>query len=240
MKKQIVFGLLLLFIARPVSAKNSFDGPYVGISAGLGIGHLDVSQSTNNNSTGRHFSDSSSKLSPLGVLGGVHLGWNKTLSNKYVIGLEVWGDASSLDEKLKETNGEMVDMQSKAQMDWSIGVALKGGVVMRDGLAYISLGWVGSEWKTKTNVVGYDVMGNVSNTQNFSDKKFLSGFRPAVGYTWSVNKRLDVSAEGAYTFYSRHKTTHPFNFSGMNTTASTKNQPEVGELRVKFSWKVLS
>jgi len=238
MTKSFVFGLVLLFVAPSVLAKNVFNGPYVGVGVGLGVGHNDFTQSTKENSTGKKFSESSSKISPLGVLGGIHLGWNKAVSNKYVIGLEIWGDASSLDEKLKETNGLAVDMQSKNEMDWSIGVALKGGVLMGDGLAYLSLGWVGSEWKTKTTVTGFRKDGGVSNTQGFSDKKFLNGFRPAIGYTWPVSDRLHVSAEGAYTFYESHKTSHPFSFEGMDTTVRTKNEPEVGELRLKFSWKL--
>ncbi len=182
MKKVLNLGLSLLFLASSVQAKNAFDGPYAGVGVALGIGHNDVSQSTRRKSDGMKFSESSANLSPLGVLGGIHLGWNRAISNKYVVGLEIWGDASSLDEKVKETNGAVVDMQSKTQMDWSIGAALKGGVIMGDGLAYLSLGWVGSEWKTITSVTGFKVLAGTT-IQNVNNKKFLIGFRPAAGYT---------------------------------------------------------
>lgn len=239
MSKFLSFFLMLIMVSFPVAAKNKFDGPYAGVGVALGVGHIDSSQNTRENSTGANLSSSDSNLSPVGVLGGIHLGWNKAVSHKYVIGLEIWGDASSLDEKLKENNGVGADMSSKVQMDWSIGVAAKAGVVMGDGLAYLSLGWVGSEWKTKTTVTGFPAPGaGTPTTQSFSNKKFLSGFRPAVGYTWPVSDRLHVSAEGAYTFYGSHKTSNPFNFAGTNTTVQTKNRPQVGELRVKFSWKV--
>ncbi len=249
MKTFFAAPILTLALSTIAFAKQDFSGPYAGVGLALGIGHNDFSQSTRANQNGMALSNSSSNLSPVGVIGGGHVGWNKQLDNKYLIGIEAWVDASTVDDTIKESEGNLVDMSSKDQMDWSVGVAAKAGLLVDKGLLYLSVGWVGSQWKTKTSVTATQMLTdpNPSVSQTFKEKKFASGVRPAIGFSWPINKKLFVTGEGAYTFYQSNKGNHGFSFNvddGMGnkmtvpTTVRTKSQPQVAELRVKLSWRL--
>ena len=244
--KRLLIGLIAaLSTVSMAMADNPFKRGYLGASIGLGIGHNKLSQNTRVSGTQNFFSNSSTRLSALGAIGGIHGGWNWVFKNKWLVGVEVWGDLASLDDSLNAGSSLGANMKTSDEMEWSIGAALKGGVIVNDStLAYVSLGWVGSDWETKTTVSSTPALAGANPTvsQTFKHSKFLNGFRPALGVAVKVTNRIYVSGEGAYSFYQSHsnddRLTIPTNAGPMNTIVHSKSRPQVGEIRLKVSWQL--
>ncbi len=190
---------------------NKFDGPYIGAGIGIGIGDADLQVVTATPGSG-----GDSDLATLGVVGGIHGGWDKVFQNKWLLGLFVFGDLSSMDGKFTDrTEGEDT-VTVKVDMDWSIGAGVRGGVVLGDCLIYLHAGWIGSEWEIKT--------------PSKKDDDFLNAFRLGVGFETMLNEHIALGGEYAYSWYEDHKLKAP---SG----STVKIDPNASVFRLKLSWR---
>ncbi len=224
---------------------KKFDGPFIGAQVGLaqsdGKFARDASLITNAAPlfpAGTNVDSQRADLSTKGVIGGIHLGWDKVFENKWLLGLEIYGDLSSLDGKSSSRarnnipggTGVVVG-SAKVDMDWSIGVNVRGGVIISDTLAYLSLGWVGSDWEVR------HTLGNSTETLVSGKKdEFKSGFRVGLGMATMLNDNLMLGLEAAYSWYDDIKVTT--SNSDTNLRQVTKYDPEVLEAKIKLSWKI--
>ncbi len=231
---------------------NNFNGPSIGAQFGL-------AQSDGSFRSGENFTPNAAgvaagltatnafhkaDLSTKGVIGGIHLGWDKVFQNKWLLGIEIYGDLSSLEGKVsRQSTDRTVSADTwKTSMEYSIGVNVRGGVIVSDTLAYLSLGWVGSEWEIK-QTSGHPLEGGLTGKKS----DFESGFRVGLGMATMVNNNLMLSLEGGYTWYGDlkvNKSITSVNINGVNTPINgtakvdSKYSPEVLEAKLKLSWKI--
>ncbi|MEN8236086.1 MAG: outer membrane beta-barrel protein [Pseudomonadota bacterium] len=214
---------------------KKFDGPFIG--AQIGIAQSDGKFEVQDRSVNSLNQVQGGDLSTKGVVGGIHLGWDKVFQNKWLLGLEVYGDLSSLNGKasLSQTNTAGFGGSNKVDMDWSIGVNVRGGVIISDTLAYLSLGWVGSDWEIRQtdNRPG-------SDNRNAKKDKFKSGFRVGLGMATMLNDNLMLGVEAAYSWYDDIKVsrTDADPIIADRETLISKYDPEVLEAKLKLSWKI--
>lgn len=219
---------------------KKFDGPFIGAQVGLAQSDGKFTfRNSDRSGANPQTAVSSSDLSTKGVIGGIHLGWDKVFQNKWLLGLEVYGDLSSLDGKRSFTDGDPAGASTdgnKVDMDWSIGINVRGGVIISDTLAYLSLGWVGSDWEIRQTT-----HNTATASVDAKKDKFKSGFRVGLGMATMLNDNLMLGLEAAYTWYDDIDVTRVngiANGSPDARSATSKYDPEILEAKLKLSWKI--
>lgn len=229
--RKIAIALLTTTLASNAALANKFDGGYVGVGLGYGQSTGKSEASVYNNiAPGGFYSRVSGDRAAKGVLGGLHAGWDKVWQDKWLFGLEVTGDLSSVEGKIKDTANNP-QLHSKTRMKYGFGANLRAGVVMHDVLGYLSLGYSGTHWEQDIAATGA-VVGKKTH------KKFLNGFRAALGMGTMLNEHLMLSGEVAQTWIEKislkNNITSPV---GTNVTARSNYHPRLLEGRIKLSWK---
>ncbi len=189
---------------------SKFDGPYIAASIGIGVGDVEMKRELSSGDDGFN-----ADISALGVSGEIRGGWDKVFQNKWLLGLFIFGDLSSMDGSITITDDGDAG-KFKADMDWSIGVSARGGVVLGDCLIYLHAGWIGSEWELKAPAS--------------KDDDFLSAFRLGVGFETMLNEHISLGGEWAYSWYEDLSVR-------VSDGRKAKIDPETSVFRLQLSWR---
>ncbi len=234
MKKLAIVALAATALTTGAFANNKHAGPWVGLSLGVGLSHgsLDFTGPVE---------DSKGKIdaSTRGILGGLHAGWDWTFENKWLLGIELLGEISSMDGKSviserdagvgAERFGSL--LEQKIDMDWSFGVSARGGVIYGDTVIYLHAGWIGSEWELKSISTDRDMNDAVDSKKN---DKFLSGFRAGIGFDTMLNENVSFGGEWAYTWYSSVDSVLD---AADDPVSRVKYDPDTSVFRVNLKYK---
>lgn len=236
---------------------------------GFNIG-LQVGAATSSNKAERNLNDISQNnpgtvnqnkadLATKGAIGGVHAGWDKVFQNRWLAGVAVFVDASGLSGTANNTINDTAVQQnnlthnSKARMKYSVGAGVNLGVIFDNALAYVNVGWVGSDWKVSGTMNIAPAVANVpvfGQPMSVSNSKFVSGFRAAFGTSMMVADNVKLGAELGYTWYGKVEAKKTQVATGNSVagapvinandpyTYSVKAKPEVLDCKVKLSWQI--
>jgi opacity protein-like surface antigen len=243
----VVFGSGATHVEQPASG---FNGPYIG--AGIGV-------ATSSGDYKDRWGTSDSALQQVhkgnrsanGILGGINAGWDFIFSDQFLLGLEAYLDASGVEGRESADRGSGATnraiLTSKADMDWTVGVMARLGVLIDRGLLYATIGWAGTDMDLKgtLDLSGATPAGRVLG---FKDSKFNNGVRAGVGASMMVTNNIMFGAEAAYTHYQnmtlRGYFTPNANEQGAGLALANtrqfvefKNDPDLLEVRVKIAWK---
>jgi outer membrane immunogenic protein len=236
--------------------RSHFHGPHIGAQVGVGVGHTGFDHQVYRFQSGTPgrvlYLRANGRRSEAGVLGGLHAGWDWVFNNKFLAGVEASGDLSSLSGKISAVNASFHNAHTKTDMDWSVTVGARGGMVMDQTALYVSASWVGAEWEIRQTM---DTRGSTAAVGGFSGRAnehkkshFLNGFRPAIGMATFLDKdgKFLLSLEAGYTWFESTTVRNEFRddiLAGVANSAlvqfqSTKINPEVFDAKIKFSWKI--
>ena len=184
-----VLGASLAFAA-PAQA-DTFDGPYVGVTAGWDRGEVDTSINS-------QAIDAEASRDAL-VLGG-YAGYNYKLSEKVVIGAEA-GFTATVDDRIRTAsagNGLTIDPR------YSFDLTARAGYLVTDkALVYVRGGYANNRVRTSLN----------TGTGILRDSENLDGWLVGGGVEYAITDRISARAEYRYSDfgnnggdYERHQT----------------------------------
>ena len=228
MKKLAIVALAATTLTTGVLANDKFAGPWVGAAVGVGMSHGDLTLTGETDITTGEIDGSS-----LGFIGGVHAGWDWVFKERWLLGLELLAELSSIDGKssIRSRDTEEGDTvlgrpnSANVDMDWSVGASARGGYIIGTTLIYLHAGWIGSNWDISSVREGSGVR---------KDDKFLSGFRTGVGFDTMLTDHVSFGGEWAYTWYSDVDVVSNDN---TDPVTKTKYDPETSVFRVNLKVK---
>jgi opacity protein-like surface antigen len=185
---------------------KSFTGIYIGLHGGHGTG-------TSHN---KHFL-ASSHLGLKGLLGGVHLGFQKDFST-VIAGIEVSGALSQTKHKGK-TDIFQTTAKTSFKRKNAFGGALKLGVNLNDWHVYAKAGYENAKF-THSGAIGAD---------SASKSKRLHAFVPGLGFETFVDTNVLLGAEWTYTLYAKK------NFG--DNDLRIHHRAKIGDAKLRLSYK---
>ncbi|MGB0935267.1 MAG: hypothetical protein ACPGXY_04285 [Alphaproteobacteria bacterium] len=256
MKKLAMFLAGSALAATTAVAGSNFNGPFIGAHIGVGNADMGTSASAFSNAQAAaapfialngdgNLISMNGDMSALGVIGGLHAGWDKVFNGKWLLGIELTGDLSSASGDFQATgpnarnaanNGFLAgdNIKVDADMDWAIGVNVRAGAIIHDCLVYLALGWMGADWEMKTTYTPRQIRVDAAGapnaagavnatfaTRSHKKDKFKSGFRLALGTSMMVNEHLMAGVEAAYTWFGSLSDTRVV--SGVRVDGNTAN-----------------
>ena len=135
-------------VAPVVQPECDWTGWYVGGHVGYGWGQSDWTEKTDGSD------DFQTSSNPDGILGGLQLGYNRQINNWFVLGFEVSGSYSGMEDKpritdLSESFGEVHTF--KTENDWIGTIAMRAGFtgMNNHALFYGKAGAAVTHWNYK-------------------------------------------------------------------------------------------
>ncbi len=202
----------LAIAALPVQAQTNWAGPYVGGNVGAALGQSKTQQSTVFSPTGYFASSSvpavngagSKKLSPDGVIGGLHAGYDWQFGS---IVAGVIGEFGAL--ALNESSGSTVTypccaptnftVKNKVSTDWFLSFRPRVGYAFGNLLPYLTGGV--SLTNLRTNFTFTDTFASASETANKTSTRV--GWSVGTGIEYALNNNWSLKGEYLYTDFGR-------------------------------------
>jgi len=185
MKKLLMTGAVLVTFAlsTPAFAESVFDGPYLGLQAGFGKTTMDYDYAPGTSGNAA-FSGSEDDT---GLNGGLFLGFQKSVNDKFLLGVEAGYSQSGAD--YSATDG-VVSGKIEQNETWELGGRL-GYLVQPDTMVYGRLGWVRTNFEATVSDAG----GSYKGDEN------LNGLRIGAGLEKSFKEKISGRLELSYTNY---------------------------------------
>jgi outer membrane immunogenic protein len=219
------FALAALAIAAaPSQAQINWSGPYVGGDVGAAIGQSKTQQSTVFSPIGYFASTSvpaigtagSKKLSPDGVMGGLHAGWDWQFGS-VVAGVIGEFGALALSESATSTvtypccAPTNFTVRNKVSTDWFLSFRPRVGYAFGNLLPYLTGGLTVTN--LRANFTFTDTFAGASESANKTDTRV--GWSVGTGLEYALNNNWSFKGEYLYTDFGRLST------SGNTLTAFT-------------------
>jgi outer membrane immunogenic protein len=236
--------------ASPTQAQTNWAGPYVGADVGAAIGQSKTQQSTIVSPTGYFATTSppainaagSKTLSPLGVIGGIHAGWDWQFGSVVAGVLGEFG-AQSVSESKSSTGvypccaPTTFTVQNKVSTDWFASFRPRVGYAFGSFLPYLTGGV--SVTNLRANFTFTDTFGSAIETANKTSTQL--GWSVGSGLEWAMNDNWSFKGEYLYTDYGRISTRGSvLTALGTSFPSSTFNHSadlQVHAIRVGFSYR---
>lgn len=194
------------------------DGFYVGGS--VGYDSYKVRQNANVTDDDGNTLSAGVSANPTGFVGGVLLGFGKAYKNRFYLGAEIFGTASSAANSnniVATTNlGDSVSYSVAAKAKNSYGVAVLPGFELDcNTLIYAKLGYNYVELQVSENLNPNDF------TVSTSTNETVQGFSYGLGIERAVYKKLSVRGEFVHTDYNSFTSHFSNKFSNSNNQFMT-------------------
>lgn len=187
-----LFVLLLSFFSATAMAGNDFTGPHAGVSLGY----------VNGNDSGKEyvsgvFDNYTQSTDPKGGLLGVFAGYNWTLENNLLVGIEGDYDARSVDDMNLSKLSGVSDSRYPVKTDQKAAASLRGrlGYLFNTNksMAYVTAGYATAKVKRTFH--------NLSTPTSQSITKWQDGWTAGFGVEHAVMDKWSVRAEYRYADY---------------------------------------
>lgn len=223
--------------ANPVPV-NSWAGFYVGANAGYGWGKSDVGYSPNDPAAASFFSNAGAftgatpiptSFNTSGALGGIELGYNWQVEQKWVLGLETDFDWSGIKGSSTATGtlvatGAPFTVSANQNLEWFGTVRARAGYLPADNLlTFVTGGFAYGRVSQSGNYVNDNPgLGSIGNqTGGFivncgfgvvtcftgSSSKVVPGWTAGSGFEYAILKNVTVKAEYLYVSLNAKSTT---------------------------------
>jgi len=213
----------------PPIVVDIWSGFYVGISAGYLKGKDDFA--------GKHTKKielidlgrggfKTSNINPSGFMGGVFAGYNKLISNNYVLGAEGIFNFTKVNDSnnIKTIQGEVTNTIFDLEQKNEAALYLKAGKVIDN--KYMPYILIGGSW---TNLYG----SLKSSTQHFRDKAKDIGFTGGTGVEINLSKNWNMRLQYRFTDYGDVK----FNYKISNVPVNVKIKYKTHTFKAGVSYK---
>lgn len=186
-------------ILAPLNSSLATEG-FNGLYAGINAGYVDADYE------GREFNGAipgyTFDLSPDGGLIGGFFGFNHTLDNNFLLGIEADYELRDADDKKAEKNFGVIDNDytTKSQLEDAASLRARLGYVFNDqrSMIYATGGYAAAKVKSTYN----DVAKSLSD----STSKWHHGWTLGLGVEHFFSERISARAEYRYTNYSSENT----------------------------------
>ncbi|MET2825804.1 outer membrane protein [Mesorhizobium shangrilense] len=175
----------------PIAAAYDWSGLYAGVHAGYAAGKSNLFIA------GGGFggtSDLNESIDPKGFIGGIHIGANYEMANRFVIGAEAdlaYGNADGLTPL--NTGGGGVSTLLKSELKWSGSARLRAGYAFDRTLPYITAGVAAAKYE----VIGVSAGGPGGEITLHSDSHI--GWTVGAGVEHAFTDRWIARAEYRYS-----------------------------------------
>lgn len=165
-------------------------------------------------------------LGAWGVDGTAFIGYGGSFNNQWYLGLEIFGDITSLEHKSRNRLSESfasydpdgtgtvisagtssaTPVRFNIKKQWGLGVDLRPGYMLTDAtVLYGIIGYEYSRWKMDGYVDGINgdnVFGFTTSSRNFSNKdKNENGFRLGLGMGTNITRNVQLRGDYVHTWY---------------------------------------
>lgn len=216
---------------------------YLGAGISGDFGKFDTEGRAHAAAAGSFFNGhEESDIGGAGVGGELFGGYGVTFQNRYYLGLELFGDISSLDARdhrsFENQDGDITrDEGNKIEMNYSWGVAARGGVKLNDNtLAYVRLGYVRTRFKFSGELADeIRVINNEVGTGTL--KRSLNGFQAGAGLETAITNNISLGMEYRANIYGNESKTSPITFNGAQIgTAKVTFKPLVQQVFARVTY----
>lgn len=148
-----------------------------------------------------------SSISPISVIGNLHIGYGHYFSRAYYLGLEMDGNLSAADTSSNttfETTIGQYSVDAKVKIPGCIGAAVLTGYRPCDPvLLYVRLGYSGAFVRQRESAA---LNGNAF--LNSIAEKFANGIHAGIGFSVAAPKRLSLRFDYRYAYYWTYNNTY--------------------------------
>ncbi len=192
------------------------------LGAQLGYGHSNSKSNFTADAANTH--TGSLKTSAKGALGGFHAAWDLQFDRMWLVGVNASFDFSGLNGKATVQEDATTIIRHNVKSQYTVAVVPRIGMVMKDSLFYVGLGWAGSSWKTHTSIS--------NNTLRRHNSEFLNAVRFSVGAAQKMKNFL----LGVEVNYDAYESISSRADNGGAASFRTSHKPRVLSGMVKLSY----
>jgi outer membrane immunogenic protein len=203
----------------PVAAEYDWSGLYAGVRFGYADGKSDFFIG----GAGGGGTDVTAPLDPDGFIGGVHIGFNQELANRFVLGAEADLAYSNVDAV---TTFAGAGALLESELKWSGSARLRAGYAFDRTLPYITAGVAAAKYEM--SVIGSGLGGSIT----IHDETHL-GWTVGAGVEHAFTDRWIASVEYRYSDFGKKDISVPLFGPGTVANIDLKTQ----DLRVGLSYK---
>gem|GEM_PF-4618189 len=198
-----------------------------GIQAGYGHGHAHTVSNYNNLTISPIPQESNFGFH--GALGGLFLGYDLTMGQNFILGLETNAALSGIKGTETRTTATVAPQQTdtiRQKLNSSFDVLLRTGYQSNSLMGYCKLGVAFGLWEFKSSINTLPI--------DFQKKRTLPGLKLAVGFEGNIVKNLAWGIEYNYTFFKSHTIHRP---DEDNEDLPHRVKPNYGAVLVRIMYK---